>query len=256
MMEFDNIADAKLYALKQIADLRDKVAAASVGAEHQWFQALLYSLIHCGLVDYELVELGIKKLPNLAAWGLRNLSELAIVTEFVLVSEDNARSFVHEIAIDAKEFHEAVSKLTVLTHKKIVTNMEQLAAFETNEVLKRALEEQIRKEIEGGPQTAASDAEADKYRAQLAPLGLENARPRRFKQLAAELKPDLEQEFRAMDTMFSKMLHRTALSIASSTNNGLAAVASLMDNTGFNQLFTVYELIKNHIERNGVRPRP
>ena len=70
------------------------------------------------------LQLASKRSPTwLKAWGARNLLELRVITAYVLRSEADALAFKDDFAADLKEFWEAVSKSSEITHRKLVAEM-------------------------------------------------------------------------------------------------------------------------------------
>jgi len=79
------------------------------------------------LLDYYSVQIGAQKSIYLTAWGRRNLLELKVITTYVLASEKNAIQFRNDLAIDAKEFYQALTKHHQATHKELLTTLSELS---------------------------------------------------------------------------------------------------------------------------------
>ncbi len=75
---------------EDLKTLRQRIGETDVPADQVWFRNLLCGILNCAATDYRTVEIGVKKLVELAAWGCRNLLELEVLTEFALTSEENA----------------------------------------------------------------------------------------------------------------------------------------------------------------------
>jgi hypothetical protein len=178
---------------------------------------------------------------------------LRVIATYVLASESNAIDFRNDLVIDAKEFHEAMSKHHKASHKKLLALLGELAAQEKGP-LKAALEQVLRKETAQGPQTGATDSETAIYKQLMLDFGLqENAKPKRVSKIARLIEE--EEDFDSMFKICSKIMHRTVLSIASSTAPGsLDAAIPFLSSSSASDLLSIYELIDQHFKKRGVRP--
>ena len=112
----------------------------------------------------------------------------------------------------------------------------------------------LRRESECGPQTEESDSEAEAYKQVLSEYGLEDrVTARRASRIAALTHQ--KEDFDPMFKICSKIMHRTCLSIASSTiRGGLDAIIPFLSNSAVCDLLSIYHSINKHIQENGVRP--
>jgi hypothetical protein len=207
-------------------------------------------------MDYQSVERGAKEYVPLAAWGRRNLLEDKVITEFVLESEDNARSFQIDLSADAKEFNEASSNHHRAIHKRLLT---ELAEYATTlpEPYRTSVEQHIKTETAKGPETSDTDSEADAFRQLLTEMGVdEKRRPMMTsgKKGFADRIGQLE-EFNPMFKICSKLMHRTTLSIAAeNTRGGLDAIIPVLKDSAFVDLASISNLIKAHADTVGLKP--
>ena len=110
--------------------------------------------------------------------------------------------------------------------------------------------------MERGPQNQHLDAEAESYRQILKELGLEGTSFKRIRQMAAEQGETTKEELEAINTICSKLLHRTALSIASATrHDSLTELGPLLSTSNFSDVLLIYDAIKKHGERFGWHPK-
>jgi hypothetical protein len=240
-------------AVEKVRQLCRKVQEASVTLEDAWFRNLLIGLLRSALMDYYSVKVGVKKSTYLAAWGCRNLAELRVITLFILASKQNAIDFRNDMIIDVKEFYEAFSKHGQEAHKNLITKL--AAAIETVEgPVREGLEKALQQLTAEGPQTQGTDAVATLHKRLMIEAGLPpNATPKRAPNIAK-----LVQEKESFDPMFkicSKLMHRTAMSIASTTTaNSLDGVVPFFKHLGATDLLSIYEAINEHFEKHGVLP--
>jgi len=249
------VEEAVAQAVRNVIRLRQRIAETTVVDEQTWFRNLLCGILNCALDDYRFVEIGVKKSVYLAAWGRRNLLELKIITEYVLASESNALELRNDLLLDAKEFYETVSRSHKSTHKQYLSALASLANQEQGP-LKAALEDVLRRDSERGPQTEASDSEATMFREFLTSIGVkDSATPQRTSSIAKLLGPDQKEDFDPMFKICSKLMHRTALSIASTTVQGsLSEIIPFLESSAVTDLLSIYDRINDHIDRTGVRP--
>jgi hypothetical protein len=250
----DDIDEAMSQALKTVRELAVSIRDATVSDEHIWFRNLLLGLLHSALLDFRYVEIGTKqKSPYLAAWSCRNLLELKVITKYVLTSIDNATDFKNDFVIDSKEFYEEISKWHKATHSKFLSGLSGVIG-QFDGTRKEALKDVLRREIVCGAQTKATDAEAGMFKQLMAEFGIkEKTIPKRSGEIAKRVSQSAE--FAPMFKVCSKIMHRTALSIASSVVlGGLDEVIPLLSNTAACELLEIHALIKEHFEKQGVQP--
>jgi len=75
--------------------------------EEMWFANLLTALLNSTLREYRHLKIGLEKYTGLLAWACRNLLELYIFAQYVLISEENARRFVGDRLIDGLDIFES-----------------------------------------------------------------------------------------------------------------------------------------------------
>lgn len=247
------MSQAMSQALEKVRELGKSILEAAVSDEHVWFRNLLLGILNCALLDYKSVEIGVQKSMYLAAWGSRNLLELKVIATYVLASEKNANDFKRDLLIDTKEFYEAVTKSHKASHTRLLSMMSE-AAEEEEGLMKEIFAEANQREAERGPQTQASEREAAVYKQIMSEFGLkQDAKPKRASQIARLIQE--EADFDPMFKICSKIMHRTALSIASSTMRGsLDAAIPFLSNRGASGLLSIYNSINKYIEEKGLRP--
>lgn len=206
------------------------------------------------MLDFRYVEIGQKqRSPYLAAWSCRNLLELKAIAKYALTSMNNAIDFKNDFVIDSKEFYEEISKWHRATHSKFLSGLSEViekSEGKKEEVLRVVLQ----RETEHGPQTTATDSEAEIFKRLMAEFGIkETATPKRSGAIAKLV--NQSEEFAPMFKVCSKIMHRTALSIASSVVlGGLDEVIPLLSNTAACELLEIHASIKEHFEKKGTQP--
>jgi hypothetical protein len=222
-----------------------------VPEDQVWFRSFLFGILNCALTDYKSVQIGVKKLIALAAWGCRNLLELRVITETLLRSEQDAIELQNALALDAREFYEAMSRSHTATFKQYLGLLSELANQEQGP-MKAALEEKLQSDSKLGPHTAETDAEAEGFRQFQLSMGLKaNAKP---KMVNAMLRTDDEKdEFYSLNKICSKLVHRTVLSIASTNVAGsLDAIVPFLNNSATTILLQIYDRIKRYVDATGI----
>ncbi len=249
----DDVDQAVSQALEKIRELGKSILEANVDNEHVWFRNLLLGILNCALLDYKSVEIGLQKSIYLAAWGSRNLLELRVITTYALASEGNATVLKDDLLIDAKEFYEAVSKSHKAAHTKLVSMLSDMAEREEGPT-KEALAQVCRRESDRGPQTDASDSQAAMYKQFMAEYGLkEGAKPKRASQIARVIREN--EDFDPMFKICSKIMHRTVLSIASTTIRGsLDEAIPFLSSSAACDLLSIYDSINKYVGERGVQP--
>src|SRR5262249_22657824 len=118
------------------------------------------------------------------------------------------------------------------------------------DLLKQAYET----ESKSGPQTHSTEEEAADYKKLMADLGLkDNAQPKRVSEMARLL--DRKKEVDPVFKVSSKLVHRTALSIASSNIKGsLDELRPFISKQAGYDLLEIFRLINSHIKANSLRP--
>jgi hypothetical protein len=257
--EFDSRMTA--WLVEQIQQLCKRAQEAKTPPDDAWFRNLLVGILRSALHDYYSVKVGTEKSEKtgaaksayLAAWGCRNLAELRIVTLYVLVSKKNATAFKHELAIDAKEFNEALTEKHRVIHQQMIANMREMSKTESGP-LKDHLEVALRLETARGPQTAATEHAAKEFEQLMAEYNLPpKTKPKRVTELAKQIKEF--ESFHPVSKICSKLLHRTAMSIASSTVvDGLEGVIPFLSESAVNELLAIYVALHKHFAKRGVLP--
>ena len=249
----DNLEEAMSRAIGKVHGLRKSILEAPVVEGHSWFQNILVGILNCALLDHKSVETGIHESVPLAAWGLRNLLELRVITEYVLASEKNANDFKNDLMIDAKELYEAFSKSHQASHAKLIVALSEMAE-QAEGTMKEVLAEALRQESARGPQTTDTDSEAEAYKKLMVDFGLrDNAKPKKASEIARQMSQN--ENFDPKFKICSKIMHRTVLSIASSTIPGSLDEASrFLSLSADGELLSIYGAISNYVEERGVRP--
>ncbi len=249
----EEIEEAMSKAVEKVEQLALAIRDTSASDEDVWYRNLLLGILNSALLDYRYVQIGAKqKSPYLAAWSCRNLLELKVIATYVLASTENAKSFKNDFVVDAKEFYEGISKRHKATHPKLIAAWSgTIQDFEGP--MRSALEAGLKREIESGPQTKATDEEADWYRQLMAESGISpNAKPKRSGDIAKLISQS--EEFDPMFKVCSKIMHRTALSIVASTTRGaLDEIIPPLASTAAGELLSIHELIDQHFQRRGVQ---
>jgi hypothetical protein len=238
--------------IERIEKLALNIMNCQAEEEHVWYKHLLLGILNSALLDYRYVESGVKhKSAYLAAWSCRNLLELNVITVYILESAKNATDFKNDFVVDVKEFYEAISKTHKTGHKKLISMWK-----EVNEgmegPMKEAMEAALQREIQNGPQSQTTDDEAEAYTQVMIDFGIDpKLRPKQSRDIAKLV--SRSEEFQPMFKVCSKIMHRTAFSIASSVMKGsLDATLPWLESTAFMELFSIGELIGEHYKRNGV----
>jgi hypothetical protein len=111
--------------------------------------------------------------------------------------------------------------------------------------MKELLQTASQEEAERGPQTQPSESEVAMYEQLMSEYGVkQDDKPKRASHIAERMRE--KEGFDPMFKICSKIIHRTALSIASSTTRGSLDAAI--------QLLSIYGGIHKYVEENGLRP--
>ena len=249
----EEITQALQKSFEKVEHLAVTIRDTSVGDEDVWFRNLLLGILNSALLDFRYLQIGEKQhSPYLAAWSCRNLLELKVIAAYVLASADYAKTIKNDYVIDAKEFYEAISKRHRATHPKLIAAWQAgIQEFEGDE--RRALEAGLQREIERGPQTQDTDEETEAYRKLMDEFGINpKSKPMRSGEIAKLISQ--KEEFDPMFKVCSKIMHRTALSIAASTTKGsLDEVIPLLASTGTVEFLAIWDLIDQHFRTRGVQ---
>ena len=251
----DRFDSMKVQLLTNIERQLKELGSAEVSSDDVWFRNLLFALLKSALMDYQSVARGAEEYVPLAAWGRRNLLEDKVITEYVLESDDNARSFQADLAADAKELNEAFSDHHRAMHKRMLADLDASSAT-LPEPYGRAFEEYITSETEQGPDTSGTDSEADVFRQLLAEMGVDEKRKPMMTSGKKGIAHRIGQldEFNPMFKICSKLMHRTTLSIAAENSiGGLDAVVPILKDSAFMDLVTISNLIKAHVDTVGLQ---
>jgi SEC-C motif len=249
------LEEMQAQAIQDVKRQCDEIAVATVPDDQVWFRNLLWAFLNCALTDYRFVEIGAQKSASLAAWGRRNLLETKVFTEFVLRSEANALAFRTELFLDSKEFYEAVGRSHAATHKQYVAGLADFAKALPDQ-MRQAVDAKVEQELKDGPDTAASDAEAKMFTDFLSDeMGVTGTpQAKRSPEIAGLLGEAQKEAFGPMFQICSKLLHRTALSIAAATTRGsLDAIVPFLQTSAFNDLLSISGLIKQYVDTEGIR---
>jgi hypothetical protein len=248
------MSEAFSKALDDMRALGRRINDTTASTEDVWFRNLLLGIIDCALKDHHNAKSGIQKFVPLAAWATRNLLELRIVTAYVLKSASNANQFKIELMIDVKEFYENVSKSTAAGHNKTVAMMREVAEQQQGP-MRDVFMKMADMEAAKDPQTEISDREADACRKLLmSDFGIKDRQqPKTHGTLAREVQQ--HEDFAPLNKICSKITHRTAFSIASSTVNGsLDEVIPFLSSVADTEILSIYGMIGDYVRDNGVRP--
>jgi hypothetical protein len=250
----DEITKAMTHAVERIENLAVSIRDEQVAEEHIWYKHLLLGILNSALLDYRYVERGVQnKSAYLSAWSCRNLLELNVISAYVLESAENATDFKYDFAVDAKEFYEAISKRQKVNHKKLISMWKE-ANEDFEEPMKGAMEAALQREIQAGPQTQTVDDEAKAFEQVMVSFGIDpKTKPKMSSQIAKLV--SRSEEFQPMFKLCSKVMHRTAFSIASSVIKGsLDEAIPLFGSTAFMELLEIGERIGDHYKQKGVTP--
>ena len=252
--EQDDPARKALHTVVQhIIELSQRLLDANVADDDVWFRNLLLGILNSARRDYRSVEVGVKKSPYLAAWGARNLLELRVIAAYIVKSEANAREFQADFVCDNAEFWTSVIKSAVATHPELVRIMREMAAS-AGVVEEALLNAAIEEEKRGAP-IKEPRGEAAAIKQVMNEEGIDRDRkPRPVIEMAREV--GLIDIYGPQAKMYSKLVHPTALSIASSTMAGsLDALMPLVESQAGSDLLMIYSSVEDHVEAHGVAPK-
>jgi len=150
--------------------------------------------------------------------------------------------------VDSKELNEAFTNAHKEGHKKLLSALTEMAEPDAQ------FKEILQMESDRGPQTAATDSETAVYKQLMSIYGIkENAKPKMSSEIARLIG---EQEaFRPLFKICSKVMHRTALSIASTNaEGGLDEILPFLFSSAVGDLSEIYGAIDRQVQRNGIHP--
>ena len=249
----DPFRDIREQMLTAIMNQIRELGGASVSEDDLWFRNLLVALMKSALIDYRHVERGTRETVSIAAMGMRNLMELKVFTEFVLKSESNARKFLTDLLIDDKEFHEAIGRHHKSLHRQMISGLKEQAQTLSG-VQREGIEQWIKTQEDEGPDTKASDSAATATQEFLLRMGVkESTRPLRSGEVAQRI--GQKAEFDPLFKICSKLMHRTALSIAAETAEcSLDGILPMLNASAFGDLLAIHFQVSQHVKAFGIRP--
>jgi hypothetical protein len=158
-----------------------------------------------------------------AAWACRNLLELAIYMDFVLLSKANADDFAADRLIDGKEISLSLRNLVLLHDNKELTSSldETIVAFDSA----------IRDE------------------------GISRTKPKWTKKLASDL--GMETEYAILNKICSKFVHPTAWSLLTADEGPMRfpEACEILLSSGGLYLYKIWAALKLHIKTFGLRDK-
>jgi hypothetical protein len=252
--EQDDLARKAIHTVVQhIIELSQRLLDANVADNDVWFRNLLLGILNSARRDYRSVEVGVKKSPYLAAWGARNLLELWVIAAYIVKSEANAQEFQADFVCDNAEFWTSVIKSAVATHPEVVRLMREMAA--SAGVVKEALLSVAIEEEKRGAPIKEPRGEAAAIKQVMNEEGIDRDRkPRPVIEMAREV--GVIDIYGPQAKMYSKLVHPTALSIASSTMAGsLDALMPLVESQAGRDLLMICSCIEDHVKAHGVAPK-
>lgn len=238
--------------IENICILRKTILETSVTKNNNWFKNLLYSILTCALQDFNSVLDGARKSTYLAAWGRRNLLELKTVAQYILASKQNALEFRNDFLVDIKEFYEAITLSQQETHRRLLSELQEIAQQEKNPEKRELLSIAYKKEADLGPRAEAPELEAKAVEKVMREFGIRGSTPpKRHSAMAKAVQK--ATEFYPVFKICSKLMHRTALSISSiSEPEGLNPILPLLYREGVIDLTSIYLMISQYYEQHGI----
>jgi len=186
-----------------------------------YFYNMVIRLVHSMLKQQHNLTVGYMKSPLLLAWACRNLLELDVITQYCLASPQNGKDFADDMWIDGIEIFESF-KTWIQT-------------------------------IDPGTQTPELDHTIANFRAEKAKHGLTRNKFLELKELAN--KAGMQDEYRHMNKVTSKLVHPTAFSVLAFADEGeLKYLRPILFNAGNRYALEVYEKIKAHVDKRGMEP--
>ncbi len=217
-------AEIEFQAIEEGFD-RIKQLAISIDereTDAPWFASLLFCLISSSLREYKHLKIGYEKYTGLEAWACRNLLELNIFTQYILLSEANARRFIGDRLIDGTDIFQS-SKDWLLS-------------------------------LSPEAQTPELDETMRKTRELMEVEGIEAVGHLRTRALAAEM--GMIDDYRYMNRLCSKLVHPTAWSVLAMNDEGeLGQLRLILFNQGVRYGLEMGHAIREHVDQHGVIPR-
>jgi hypothetical protein len=193
--------------------------------ENFYFFEIVRELVDAAIKNFHELRRGnVSGSLNLIAWASRNLLELSVFTKYVLKSGGNARRFGDDRLIDGSE---------------LIIALRDLERYFDPAAPTHALDDALRR-MEA--QKAAENVTATRH--------LDTSA------LAKEV--GMEQEFRSMNRVSSKLVHPTAWStLAENTGRSSYPEAKdLLFATGIGYISHIYMDVKAHNQARGMLPLP
>ena len=215
-IEFRAIEEA-FDRVKQLA-----ISIDELETDAPWFASLLFCILSSCLREYKHLKIGYQKYTGLEAWACRNLLELNIFTQYVLLSETNARRFIGDRLIDGTDIFQS--------SKDWLLNFNPEA------------------------QTPELDETIRKTRELMAAEGIEPVGHLRTRAIATEI--GVIDDYRYMNRLCSKLVHPTAWSILAMNDEGeLGQLKVILFNQGVRYGLEIGHAIREHVDQYGLVPR-
>jgi hypothetical protein len=219
------VTDAELTLTDQsFAEIREfGISLQNREPEEMWFANLITALLNSTLREYNHLKIGLRKDTGLLAWACRNLLELYIFTQFVLISEENARRFIGDRLVDGIQIFESFRKWHLM--------------------------------IDAGADTSPEEETVRLARAQMTTEGMTEEKFLETRKLAAVV--GMEDEYAHFNKVCSKLVHPTAWSVLAMNNEGeLANLAPILFFVGARYGSDIGYRIKEHVAKHGEKPAP
>ena len=193
--------------------------------ENFYFFEIVRELVDAAIKNFNELRRGnVSGSLNLVAWASRNLLELAVFTKYVLKSAGNARRFGDDRLVDGCEL---IIALRDLEHY-----------------------------YDPAAPTPGLDDALSRMEAQKTAENVTSTRHLETSALAREV--GMEQEFRSMNRVSSKLVHPTAWSTLAE-NSGRSSYPETKDllfATGIGYISHIYLDVKEHNKARGMMPLP
>lgn len=184
-------------------------------------QMTLVRLMNALITEYQKLRAGFTKNTGMLAWACRNILELNIFIQYVLLSKSNLQRFLSDRLIDGIDIFESFK------------------AWQQS--------------YEPGAQTSGIDETLRWARAQQNTEGLVETKPLRMSPLSEEV--GLQLEYRHLNKVCSKLIHPTAWSLLTMNDEGeYAAFRPILLYSAVRHGSQALEKIKDHFEKFGVEP--
>jgi hypothetical protein len=196
-----------------------------VDVENAYFCQIVTELLDATLTNYrQLRQAYVDNNYPLLAWACRNLLELTIFLKYVLISEANARRFGDDRLIDGVEIFTALKELELY--------------------------------YDPAATTVPLDNAIAQMRAQMAAENVTESGHLAVGRLADQV--GMEQEFRTMNRVSSKLVHPTAWSIlaVNSEANSFPEAREIMLLSGVGYMAQMLIAAREHNNTHGMRPNP